>query len=191
MKFPLVLVVLVFLLYPTAVMGQETPAPEAGPESVSYLPEASAFGEGWTQTDSSGIEVPSDIFREGSRGVYGGPNGARVSVIVLLTTDSRVAVRQSWEEATDRFDAYRYALAEQYDYSQVERLEALEPPEGCVEAKRAEGQDSRFGYTAGITMCAIDPDVVLLAAASGDVADEAGFRASDAVIAAAIAANGA
>lgn len=112
-------------------------------------------------------------------------------MIVLLTTDSRVAVRQSWEEATETFDSYRYRLAGDSDYSLQERLEAMEPPQGCVEAKRAEGRDGEFGYTAGVTMCAIDPDVVLLAAASGELTNIEGFGASDAVVAEAIAAAGA
>lgn len=169
--------------------AQETPAAEAGPESGRFLPDATAFGSDWSQTDESGLEVPSDIFREGSIGVYAGPSGARIAILAFLATDSRVAIRQSWEEATEWFDRYRYALAENYDYQQLERLEAMEPPPGCVEAKRAEGTDSRFGFTAGVTMCAIDPDVIVLAVASGDVRDNSGFAASDEVIAAAIAAS--
>ena len=74
---------------------------------MAFRPKTSAFGEGWTQTDAAGLEVPSDIFREGSRGVCGGQNGVRVSLIVLLTTDSRSVVRQSWEESTEILDSYR------------------------------------------------------------------------------------
>jgi hypothetical protein len=184
-----VLMLLVGVLVPSVTVAQETPLPEAGAQSSRYLPKATAFGTDWKLTDTTGLQVPSDIFREGSRAVYGGPNGARVAVLVLLATDARVAVRQSWEEATKTFDQYRYALAEHYDYTQSERLDAMDPPSGCVEAKRAEGQDERFGYTAGITLCAIDPDIIVLAAASGDVAKENGYSASDQVILAAIKAE--
>lgn len=181
---------IVAALVPSVTVAQDTSSPEAGAQSSRYLPAATAFGTGWKQTDTSGLQVPSDIFREGSRGVYGGPNGARVAVLVLLATDSRVAVRQSWEEATKTFDQYRYSLAEHYDYTQSERLDAMDPPSGCVEAKRAEGQDERFGFTAGITLCAIDPDIIVLAAASGDITKKTGYAASDAVIESAIKAAG-
>lgn len=181
---------LVMLLTPRSLLAQETPGPDAGAESSRYLPAAGTFGDGWEQTEEAALEVPSDIFREGSYAVYGGPGGARVAILVYLATDNRVAVRQSWETATETFDRYRYALAEDYDYQQIERLEAMEPPTGCVEAKRAEGRDSRFGYTAGLTMCAVDPDVIVLAAASGVVAGEDGYIASDNVVAAALDASG-
>ena len=174
---------------PTAA-AQETPVPEAGEESGRYLPDAEVFGEGWDRTKEIGLQVPSDIFREGAMASYGGARGARIVVIVLLSTDSRVAIRQGWEQATETFDQYRYALASDYDYEQAERLEALEPPAGCVEAKRAEGTDRQYSFVAGLTMCAVDPDVILLATASGELNDEMGYAASDAVIDAALEAGG-
>jgi len=170
------------------ILAQETP-PTAGDESARYFPAASAIGEDWEQVEESGLDVPSDIFREGSLAIYAGPGGARIAVLAYLATDSRVAVRQSWEAAGETFDRYRYTLADNYDYQQAERLEGLVPPPGCVEAKRAEGTDDFFGFTTGVTLCAIDPDAILLVAASGDVADASGFAASDVVVAAALAAN--
>ncbi len=161
---------------------QETPTVAAGKASGGYLPDVAVFGKGWEETDRAGLDVPSDIFREGAYAVYGGPSGARIVVIAYLATDTRVAVRQSWETATEQFDTSRYRLASNYDYEQAERLEALEPPNGCVEAKRAEGSDDQFGFTAGLTMCAVDPDVIVIAMVSGEVEGESGYAASDAVI---------
>ncbi|MBA2519284.1 MAG: hypothetical protein H0V24_06435 [Chloroflexia bacterium] len=159
----------------------------ASPASSSYLPEVSGFGDDWFEVNRFGLEVPTDIFQEGSSAVYAGPNGARITVLVFLVTDDRVAIRQSWEEASDTFDSYRYNVATNYDYSQLERLEAMPPPAGCVESKRAEGTDNYFGFLAGVTMCAIDPDLIVIAATSGDVSGDAGYRASDSVIEMAIA----
>jgi hypothetical protein len=156
--------------------------------SSSYLPDVDSFGADWVEVNRFGLEVPTDIFREGTSAVYAGPDGARVAVLVFLVTDDRIAIRQSWEEATDTYDSYRFNVATNYDFSQLERLEAIEPPPGCVEAKRAEGTDNYFGFLAGVTMCAIDPDVIILAATSGEVAGDSGYRASDAVIEMAIAA---
>lgn len=161
---------------------------EAAPASSSFLPDVVEIGSDWTETRRYGLDLPTDIFREGSAAVYAGPAGARVVVLVYLTTDSRVAVRQSWEEATKTFDSYRYSVATNYDYEQIGRLDAMEPPEGCVEAKRAEGTDDKFGFQAGVTMCAIDPDAILLVVVSGTALELAGYQASDAIVDLAIAA---
>ncbi len=180
----LALIVSPGLIWSWSAVGaqQETPTVAAGKASSAYLPDVAVFGKGWEETDRAGLDVPSDIFREGSYAVYGGPAGARIVVLAYLATDSRVAVRQSWETATEQFDRSRYTLASNYDYEQAERLEALEPPAGCVEAKRAEGSDDQFGFTAGLTMCAVDPDAIVIAMASGEVGGESGYAASDAVI---------
>ena len=162
--------------------AQDDPTAEAGEGSSRYFPEAAALGEEWTQERTSGLQVPSDVFREGAIAIYSGPASARAVVLVFLATDSRVAVRQSWELATETFDEYRYQVAVDYDYELEERLEGLEPPMGCVEAKRVEGSDRGFGFLAGITMCAIDPDVILLAIVTGSLGDESGYAASDALV---------
>ena len=167
------------------VTAQET---EATPASSAYLPDATALGTGWSELDRFGLEVPTDIFQEGSRASYTGPDGSRVVIAVYLPTEDRVAIRQSWEETTDTFDSLRYRVAGNYDYSQIDRLEALTPPDGCVEAKRAEGTDESYGVIAGLTMCALENDAILLAVASGSVLDESGYRAADAVIQLAISA---
>lgn len=172
-----------------ATVQQETVTAEAGQQSARFFPDASAFGDEWQQEQTAGIQVPSDIFREASKAVYGGPNGARIVVTAYVVTDSRVAIRQSWEEATTTFDRSRYYVASDYDYSQLERLEGLEPPPGCVEAKRAEGSDELFAFRGGVTMCAVDPDTILLAVVSGEIDGVSGYQASDAVIAATLSAG--
>ncbi len=187
MQIPLMAIALVASVglswsWNTVGAQQETPTVAAGKASGSYLPDVSVFGNGWEETDRAGLDVPSDIFREAAYAVYGGPLGARIVVVAYLATDTRVAVRQSWETATEQFDNSRYRLASNYDYEQAERLEALEPPTGCVEAKRAEGSDDQFGFTAGLTMCAVDPDAIVIAMVSGEVEGESGYAASDAVI---------
>ena len=58
----------------------------------------------------------------------------------------------------------------------------MDAPAGCVEAKRIEGIENFVLLPAGGTMCAIDPDVILIAVVLGDFADQSGVAASDAVI---------
>ena len=152
------------------------------------LPDAGAFGDGWSLADTVSpailarysFEMTPDVFREGAAGVYVGPNGGRVVVVSLLVTESRVAIRQSWEDATKLLDAVRSRLST--DYERDEALKTMEPPEGCVEAKRIEGTENFVLLPAGGTMCAVDPDAILIAVVLGDFGGQTGVAASDAVV---------
>lgn len=154
---------------------------EPKPASASYLPDATEIGTEWIELRRYGLDLPTDLFREGSAATYVGPHGARIAVLAFLTTDTQVAIRRSWEAATERFDRYRYAVASDYDYGQREVIDAMPPPPGCAESRRAEGADDEFGVFAGLTMCAIDPDVILIVVVSGEVMGMTGTDASDAI----------
>ena len=183
------MVTAILVLLPLSSASAQDDDIEAAAASSSYLPDVVEIGPEWVELRRYGLDLPTDIFREGAAAVYAGPDGARVIVLVYLTTDSRVAVRQSWEETTSTFDSLRFDLASNYDYDQIERLDVMAPPDGCVEAKRAEGTDDKYGFLAGLTMCAIDPDTIVLAVASGTVLELTGYQASDAIIDLAIAAQ--
>jgi hypothetical protein len=175
--------------------AQETPTPDPESASVLLLPEATAFGPGWTQTNiraveqlNMGMTMAPDVFREGAVGTYGGPNGARVVAITLLLTDTRVAVRRGWENASNLFNNYTYQL--DYDYNAISLWDALPPPAGCAEAKRFEGISRDFGFPTGITLCAADPDLIVVTVASGFVNDRTGYEAADVVVKAIIEGRG-
>jgi len=40
-------------------------------------------------------DLPTDVFREAAVGYYGGPDGARAVVLVVIATNARIAVRQA------------------------------------------------------------------------------------------------
>jgi hypothetical protein len=175
--------------------AQETPTPDPESASVLLLPEASAFGPGWTRTNiraveqlNMGMTMAPDVFREGAVGTYGGPNGARVVAITLLLTDTRVAVRRGWENASQLFSNYSYQL--DYDYNATSLWDALPPPAGCAEAKRFEGVSRDYGFRTGITLCAADPDLIFVTVASGLVNDRTGYEAADVVVRAIIEGRG-
>jgi hypothetical protein len=167
--------------------AQETPTPDPESASVLLLPEPSAFGPDWARTNvraveqlNMGMTMAPDVFREGAVGTYGGPNGARVVAVTLLLTDTRVAVRRGWENASQLFNNYSYQL--DYDYNAIGLWDALPPPDGCAEAKRFEGISRDFGFPTGITLCAADPDLIVVVVASGGVNDRTGYEASDVVV---------
>ncbi|MFT4040606.1 MAG: hypothetical protein QM692_20670, partial [Thermomicrobiales bacterium] len=74
-------------------------------------------------------------------------------------------------------------------WSQAKEIDNLAPPEGCVESSRADGVDPNSQYPAGLTLCAVDPDVIILAIVSGELGDESGYLAADTLIALALGAG--
>lgn len=157
------------------------PAP-AGP-TAAYLPAPAAFGEGWALASTGSLNLPTELFRAGTLGVFTGPAGARILAAVMLVTESRVAVRRSWEEATKLFHKYSGELA--YAPQRVNILDRLPLPAGCAEAKRIDGTARQLGLDTGIpmglTLCAADPNVILLVVVSGPLGPLSGYEASDAV----------
>jgi CubicO group peptidase (beta-lactamase class C family) len=103
-----------------------------------------------------------------------------VLVVNLLLTDSRVAIRRSWEDAIGLMDALTWSLTT--DYTRDQELETMAPPDACLEAKRAEGMEQTFRIPAGATLCAADDESVLLVLAYGTVNGETGVAASDSVV---------
>lgn len=121
-----------------------------------------------------------DVFDEGAAGLYAGPEGARVVIVNLIVTDSRVAVRASWEDATDLMDSMTRSA--DYDFRRIENLETMTPPTLCVEAKRFEGVENTYLVSIGATMCAQDPDNVWIFMVSGTWDGAAGIVASDTLV---------
>lgn len=190
-----VALLLAVLALPVLPATAQDPTPEPGPEASKLLPDASALGDDWrlTETVSPNLlarysfEMTPDVFREGAASVYVGQNGSRVVIVSLLITENRVAVRQSWEDASELLDAVNSRLST--DYERDAALETMAAPPECAEAKRAEGTENFVLLPAGATMCAVDPDGIVIAVVFGDLNGQTGVEASDAVIAAALGAG--
>lgn len=167
----------------TATAADEAPVPSDATAGDLFIA-VDQLGEGWTLVTTTGLEFDADVFTAGSVAIYTGPGGARVLAVALLVTQERVAIRRSWEAADGLFDNYSGELA--YLSGRVEELNGEPPPSGCVEAKRIDGTAKQLGIDTGIplgiTLCAADPDVIVLVAASGNVLDLTGFAASDAIV---------
>lgn len=179
-------VVSVLTALPSGLVAQDEP-PKPGEAALSYLPDADALGPSWKRFEPTAVpNLAVDTFREGATVVYGGPEGARVILTALIVDDGRI--RRGWEDASVLYETARYELT--YDYAREEQLRNEPAPPGCAEAKRLEGRMYFDGFETGVTLCAADPDVILLAVASGRVNDEGGFAAADNVVVAALAAVG-
>ena len=185
----LLIIVLVSLCPLAPVRGlpgaaqETTVTPGVADPAAALLPTPETFGDGWSLVRTGGLDLPTELFRAGTLGVYTGPAGARILAAAMLVTESRVAVRRSWEEAADLYHNYSGELA--YDSDRDDILDRLPPPAGCVEAKRIDGTARQLGLDTGIpmglTLCAADPDVILLVVVSGALGPLTGHDASDAV----------
>lgn len=150
---------------------------------IDVIPDVDAFGEGWSSVMVAPLDLPADTFRAGAMGVLTGPDGARVMSVAMLVTDQRIAVRRSWEAANDLFRKYSGEL--EYESDRDEILDRQPLPAGCLEAKRIDGTARQLGLDTtipmGLTLCAADPDLIVLAVVSGGIGPLAGYQASDAV----------
>ncbi len=172
----------------TAAYAQET-TPEPGGAAAALLPEAAPLGPGWAidATVSPSVlrprsfELSPDVFREGAARIYLGPAGGRILIVTLLLTESRVAVRQGWEEASELLALIGDDAST--DAGRTEQLATLSPPPGCVEAKRIEGTQHILLQPVGATMCAVDPDLIVIASVSGGWSSQIGTAASDHLVA--------
>lgn len=187
-----VLAVVAFLLTFSPIMARAAQDDEVlpvTPGAGKYLPAADDLGPGWSKTWETGIDPGADLFKEGVVAVYGGDNGSRAIVYAWVIQDSSTAVRRSWESTTELLKNQRYEWASDYNYSEADTIDSLDPPAGCVESSRAEGSNPDSRFPAGLTLCAVDPDVIILAIVSGELSENTGYLASDALIALALGAS--
>lgn len=185
-----IVIALPALIQFSALAAQDDDILPVTPGAGQYLPAASDLGPNWVDVWQSGIDPGAELFKEGVKAVYGGPDGSRAIVYAWIIQDSTTAVRRSWEETANLMGNARYEWASDYDFSQASEIDILPPPEGCVESSRAEGVDPDSQYPAGLTMCAVDPDVILLTIVSGELDGETGYLTSDLLIQKALTAGG-
>ena len=177
-----VLFVLAHAMWSPTALAQDDEAPPSS-EAAGYLPTVEHLGDGWILSRAAALEVDTGVFRDGAVAVLAGPGGARVIAVAMLVTQERVATRRSWEAAMALYDNYSGEL--EYLSGRDEELDTVPPPPGCVEAKRIDGTARQLGIDTGIpmgvTLCAAEPDLVVLAVASGTVLGHTGYAASDAI----------
>lgn len=160
------------------------------PGAGRYLPAAEALGDGWIETSRAGIAPGPELFREGVRGVYGGPEGTRALVYVWLTQAGETARRGAWDTTVAFLGTKSQQWAAHVSSLQVGAASTPSPLSGCTDLGRAEGVDPDSQIAGGLTLCAVDPDVIVLAIVSGELDGASGSQASDALVRIALEAGG-
>lgn len=154
----------------------------AAQDAATRLPEASAFGAGWTQiTTVPGADELDPAFTSVAGGLYGGPDGARIAVSVYTVGEGMTAIRGSWEAGNRDFDYYRNHIEYGFQVSREDDMAALPLPDGCADARRLYGTDE-LGFQVmpvGLTLCAADPNILVLTYTSGTIDGLEGVDASD------------
>jgi hypothetical protein len=152
------------------------------PGAGRYLPAAEALGDAWIETSRAGIAPGAELFREGVRGVYGGPEGTRALVYVWLTQAGETTRQGAWDTTA----AFLVTKSQQWAADtlslQVGAASTPAPLSGCTDLGRAEGVDPDSQIPGGLSLCAVDPDVIVLAIVSGELDGASGLQASDALV---------
>ncbi len=178
-RLTLLLFALQLALTQLAASAQTDNAP-----AVDLLPAAEMFGDDWVlvTTDFPRERLPA--FRAAATATYAGPGGARIVFDVMLAAEGIAAARDAWERGNVYLQWYDANMLPESNAQRDQQLANMTPPTGCSDSLRIEGRE-RIGSTAfpiGITLCASDPDVIFVAAVSGELSGTTGVPASDAVI---------
>ena len=176
------------LLLALGAIGTTLAQGEPGAGGVGrYLPPAETLGPGWLVVHADDPQPSPGLFREGAKVAYGGPAGARAVVFAWVLADER-SLPQAWAAAGDLMGRYQAAFAPEAAATDP-RLPEAAPP-GCAAATRAEGVDPASEFPAGLTLCAVGSEAIILAVVSGDLGPARGAAAADRLVGVALAAAG-
>ena len=186
-RVALVILALLLTLAPQSSRAQDDNAP-----AVSLLPDAGSLGDDWALLSTGFPGQRHPAFRAAAVATYGGPFGARVVLDTMLVAAEVTAPLEAWERGVAYLQWYDENMLRESNPQRDQELAGMEPPPGCADALRIEGRE-RIGTTAfpiGVTLCAVAPDLILVAAVSGELNGLAGVAAADAVIDVTLAAMG-
>jgi hypothetical protein len=163
------------LITPLGVLAQE-------PSPHDLFPAPDELGSGWKLLSAADIP-PSDTsaIEQLSEAIYVGPEGNRATVLMSRVAEGPAATRKAWEFMGQSFENFRMAF--DADYSSERDLEEQPFVDGCADMRRMDGADKVIpALLVGVSLCAADPDTLVLAYVSGEVDGLSGHAASDRVV---------
>ncbi|MCO5224680.1 MAG: cupredoxin domain-containing protein [Thermomicrobiales bacterium] len=152
----------------------------------SFLPGESALGSGWTRLRSGSSEsvlghgdYSADVFPYSGLGaVYVGPDGARVSLVVLPIRTDSVPNNQ----VSSAVQTVQSSLATGWSVDRIASAawRSVSPPEGCTVAERVSGVVPTVTLPGGVTSCQLTGvGVVIVVSVEGEYDGLSGVNASD------------
>lgn len=154
-----------------------------------FIPDAGEFGEGWTRLRSGSSEsilgnqeVNPEVFPYSGLGaVYVGPDGARVTLVVLPLRTQAIPVNQ----VSDAVRVVQNTLSTPWSVDRIASAawRSVAPPGGCTVAERVSGIVPIVTLPGGVTSCQLTGvGVALFVAVEGKYESESGVNASDAIV---------
>jgi plastocyanin len=183
----------------TVVAGGQTvetvPPDRTGRVSVSkdlrfFVPDAEFFGADWEQIRVGAADTLLDdddtlsgnIFpSDGLGAIYVGPQGSRITLIVLPVTEATLPANQIAEAIAD----VQSGMIGAWNKDRIGTAATMDdaPPTGCDTAQRTSGIVPVLTLPAGATACQLrGPGVAIFVAVEGSVGDVSGVDAADAVV---------
>lgn len=162
----------------------------AGKDLRPFVPNAAFLGPDWVQLRSGSSETllegdaafAADIFpHEGLGAVYLGPEGSRVTLIVLPMTGEALPASQ----VQDAIAGVQNEMVLAWDRDRIGSAAVIDapPPSGCDAALRSSGIVPVLTLPAGATACQLrNPGVAIFVTVEGSVGDATGVDAADIVI---------
>jgi plastocyanin len=163
--------------------------PETAIDMRLFVPEAVDLGQGWDKLRSGtsesilgSREMHPDVFPySGIGAVYVGPNGARVTVVVLPLRTDAIPVNQ----VSDAVREVQDSMAEMWTVDRIASAawRSVAPPNGCTVSERVSGIVPIVTLPGGVTSCQLTGvGVAVFVAVEGEYDGEVGVEASDLIV---------
>lgn len=165
MKRCVVIALIALVLIPASIAAQDDPA-----DVMDVTVPADAIGDGWSlASNEEGGSNPWD-----QKLIYYGPAGASVVIEVYEFVGTLSGITMTWQFVDLRWrDQSR--MPERADF-----FENWPYPEGCSDARRAEGNDADNGQRVGHSLYgSVDDLIAIIVRTEGPVNDKTGALATD------------
>lgn len=154
-----------------------------------FVPEGNQLGEEWTRVRSGSSEsilgnqqINADVFPYSGMGaVYVGPDGARVTLVVLPLRTGSVPLNQ----LSDSVRTVQDSMASSWSVDRIASAawRSVSPPNGCTVSERTSGIVPVVTLPGGVTSCQLTGvGVALFVAVEGEYDGRTGVLASDLVV---------
>ncbi len=154
-----------------------------------FVPSAEDLGEGWTQLRAGSSEsilgartINSEVFPYSGMGaVYVGPEGARVTLVVLPLNTDQIPVSQ----VSDSVRSVQDSMATSWSVDRIASAawRSVSPPNGCTVSERVSGIVPIVTLPGGVTSCQLTGvGVALFVAVEGEYDGRSGALASDLIV---------
>jgi hypothetical protein len=173
------LLTLFVTIWPAAVspaIAHQAPAPHP-------LPDPTSLGSGWSLLPEQLVEEDGKgPFVSAAGAAYVGPEGARAIVVALNVVYQPDAQDEAWLAINELFDETR--LQFEFDVARETELARLPGLPGCESTRRLDGREELFhDLPIGMTICAANAPVIVLAYVLGAISGRSGIEASDSLVA--------